>query len=118
MIGEAEAVKKIGVTKVFPVVTDKAVLPYVAYRRMSMEGTPMKTMTSAGNRDTAMVEVICFSKDYEGSVALAEAVREVLDCQRGELDGMVMRSCVLTDSEEGWQDDAYTQRLVFTIRVY
>lgn len=101
------------VTKVFPVVTDTAQLPYIAYRRMKIEPGAFKT----GNADTIQVEVFCFSEDYEGGIELAEAVREALDCRQAEIEGLRMRSCLLTDGEETWQDDAYVQRLVFTIKI-
>ena len=49
--------------------------------------------------------------------AVAQAVRGALDGARGETDGLVMRSCHLVDSEEGWQDDAYVQQLVFNVKI-
>lgn len=101
------------VTKVFPVVTDEARLPYIAYRRADIEPKPFKS----GNADTVTVEVACFTKDYESGVELAESVRSVLDCQQAEIEGLTMRSCTLSGGEEAYQDDAYVQKLVFTIKV-
>ncbi len=101
------------VTKVFPVVTDTATLPYVAYRRVSLDPTNIKV----ANPDTTAIEVLCFTKDYESGIALAEAVRNALDGQQAEIEGLRMRSCYLSDSEEAYQDDAYVQQLVFTIKV-
>ena len=43
--------------------------------------------------------------------------RGALDGVQGETDGLVMRSCHLVDSEEGWQDDAYVQQLVFNVKI-
>lgn len=108
----ADPTIKAKVTKVFPVVTDKANLPYIAYRRAGIEPRPFK----GGNADTVTVEVLVFTADYESGVELAEDVRRVLDCQQDEIDGLTMRSCTLTDGEEAYQDDAYVQRLVFTIK--
>lgn len=108
----ADPTIKAKVTKVFPVVTDKANLPYIAYRRAGIEPRPFK----GGNADTVTVEVLVFAADYESGVELAEDVRRVLDCQQGEIDGLTIRSCTLTDGEEAYQDDAYVQRLVFTIK--
>lgn len=48
---------------------------------------------------------------------MAEAVRAALDYAQGESDGLVMRSCILNDSEEAWQDDAYVQQLVFSVKI-
>lgn len=101
-------------TKVFPVVADEARLPYIVYRRSHFEQTPLKSTHSA---DTVGIEVLCFTEQYTQGVALAEAVRAALDGKQAESDGLVMRSCYLTDSEEAWQDDAFVQQLVFTIKI-
>jgi hypothetical protein len=101
-------------TKVFPVVADEARLPYIVYRRSPFEQTPLK---STHNADTVGIEVLCFTEQYTQGVALAEAVRAALDGKQAESDGLVMRSCYLTDSEEAWQDDAFVQQLVFTIKI-
>lgn len=101
--------------KVFPVATDTAVLPYILYRRTSIEQNP----TKAGypGADTVTIEVICYTEKYGEGVELAEAVRAALDGKQGEKDGLVMRSCVLTDSEEGYDSDAYAQQLVFNVKI-
>jgi len=104
--------------KVFPVVTDQAVLPYILYRRAALSQNP----TKAGNpgADTVQMEVICFADSYSASVELAEAVRGALDNLRDVETNdhtLAMRSCTLSDSEEAWQDDAYLQQLVFTVKI-
>lgn len=100
--------------KVYPIVTDEAQTPYIVYRRIGLRGNPVKTGAGA---DTIQLEVLCFEADYSRSVELAESVREALENRRYETDGLRMRSCVLEDSEETWQDDAYVQRLVFNVKI-
>lgn len=97
--------------KIFPVVIDKAVLPYVLYRRAALEQDP----TKAGfpGADTVQMEIYCYTEGYEEGVELAEAVRRALDFARDP----GMRSCTLTGAEEFWEDDACVQRLVFTIKI-
>ena len=75
--------------------------------------------TKAGypGADTVTIEVICYTEKYGEGVELAEAVRAALDGKQGEKDGLVMRSCVLTDSEEGYDSDAYAQQLVFNVKI-
>ena len=104
-------------SRIFPVATDQAILPYILYRRTSMEPYPQKS--GQPNADSTAVEVLCFTEKYGSGVELAEAVRGALDGIRATSgDGtQYMRSCVLMDSEEGWQDDAYVQQLVFSIKV-
>lgn len=101
-------------TKVYPVVADEAKLPYIVYRRTQLEQGATKGRRGA---DTVGIEVICYTEQYTPGVELAEAVRDALDGKQAEVDGLVMRSCYLSDSEEGWQDDAYVQQLVFTVKM-
>ena len=100
--------------KVYPVVEDTAELPYVVYRRTQLEQGQVKGRR--GN-DNVTIEVLCYTKGYTEGVELAEAVRDALDNKTAESDGLVMRSCYLTDSEEAWQDDAYLQQLIFNVKV-
>ena len=101
--------------KVFPVATSSAQLPYILYRRSQLTQSPTKW--GQPGADAAIIEVVCYASTYVQSIDLAEAVRAALDHQQGEADGMVMRSCFLTDAEESWQDDAFVQQLTFTIRI-
>lgn len=108
--------------KVFPVATDEAKLPYILYRRTSLEELPTKQAPAAKQggtgADTVALEVLCFTAGYGEGVELAEAVRAALDGVTAEgSNGLRMRSCILGDSEEAWQDDAYVQQLVFNIKV-
>ncbi|MBD5370467.1 MAG: DUF3168 domain-containing protein [Bacteroides sp.] len=103
------------VGRIFPVFTEKAELPYLLYRRVSMEQTPQKT--GQPGADTTQIEIVCFTEQYGEGVALAEAVRAALDMRSASSGGLRMRSCMLTDSEESWQDDAYVQTLIFTVRM-
>ena len=100
--------------KVYPVVEDTAELPYVVYRRTQLEQGQVKGRR--GN-DNVTIEVLCYTKGYTEGVELAEAVRDALDNKTAESDGLVMRSCYLTDSEDAWQDDAYLQVLVFNVKM-
>ena len=100
--------------KIFPVATDRADLPYILYRRTQLEQATIKGRQGA---DTVGIEVLCYTKGYTAGIELAEAVRAALDNKQGEIDGLVMRSCFLSDSEEAWQDDAYLQQLVFTVKM-
>lgn len=102
-------------TKVFPVVTDKATLPYVAYRRSRLEHNPTKAKNPGA--DTVQIDINCYAATYQESVELAEAVRAALDYAQGEKDGLVMRSCILTDGEELYEDDAYVQSLTFKVQI-
>ena len=112
LVDDAEVMKR--TKKIFPVVEDSAELPYIVYRRTQLEQDPTKAGRGA---DTIGMEILCYTAGYTEGVELAEAVRGALDNRQGETDGLKMRSCYLTDSEEAWQDDAYVQQLVFKIKI-
>lgn len=101
--------------KVFPVATDCAELPYILYRRTSLSSNPQKS--GQPGADEIQIEVICFTERYGEGVELAEAVRAALDQITAEHDGMRLRSCYLLDSEEAYQDDAFVQQLVFSVKI-
>lgn len=111
---EDEAVSAI-TRNVFPVVVDNARLPYIAYRRVSFEQKAQKTGIKWA--DTVVEEVVCYAASYEESIRLAEAVRAALDGVQYAIGDLNMRCCTLTGAEEGWQADAYIQRLVFTLKI-
>lgn len=99
---------------VYPVVEDRADLPYIVYRRAGLEQTPVKGQRGS---DTVLMEILCFTKGYTEGVELAEAVRDALDGVQAEHEDLVIRSCTLTDSEENWYDDAYVQQLIFNCKM-
>lgn len=96
--------------KIFPVGTDSAELPYIVYRRASLEARPVKTRPCS---DSVEMELLCYTSGYGEGVELAERVREALDSVSALHLMLRMRSCMLTDAEEYREDDAYVQRLVF-----
>ena len=101
--------------KVFPIATEKAVLPYILYRRAALNHNPTKA--GMPGADTVQIEVVCYTAKYIEGVELAEAVRAALDYKKGEKEGLVMRSCTLADSDEGYDDDAFVQSLVFNVKI-
>ncbi len=113
ILSNDEAVQAI-VTDVFPIVSDEAKLPYIAYRRINYDQDPVKSGYGA---DTIQVEVSCYAEKYAESVELAEAVRAALDGAQKGVDDVMMRSCYLSSSSEDWENDAFVQSLIFTIKI-
>lgn len=103
-------------TKVFPVAaSQEARLPYVVFRTVRTEQRGVSPVAKAN--DTAEVEVLVCAADYEEGVRLAEDVRGTLDNKTATAEGLTMRSCMMTDRSETWEDDAYVQLLTFTLRI-
>lgn len=101
--------------KVYPLVADESILPYIVYRRSGMQTRVTKAGSSS---DSIEIELHCYTEGYQEGVELAEAVRGALDHTRAELDGLVMRSCHLVDGEELTDVGCYVQKLVFSVQIY
>lgn len=103
-----------GVRKVFPVVADEAVMPYIVYRRASMDPRLPKDGYGA---DTVMVELQVVTDTYSRGVTIAERVRELLDGVQlyDEATGLKVRRMQLSTSEEGWEANAFVQQLTFKV---
>lgn len=120
LLASDEAVASIA-TKIYPVVAEAdAKLPYVCYRRANFDRQAAKGPGQGA--DVVAAEVLCYGKTYAESVELAEAVRGALDHRQASYTDaqdrtLVARSIDLEGSEEGWDDDAFAQSLVFTVRV-
>lgn len=114
LLTESEAVTR-HTRKIFPVATDTAKLPYILYRRASLEQSPTKA--GLPGADTVEIEVNVYTEAYAEGVELAEAVRAALDHATGQAGGVTMCSCLLTGGEEGWEDDACVQSMTFTLKI-
>ena len=107
-------VRKKLANKVFPVVTDKATLPYIRYRRVDLMTNSTKESATA---DTSVIAVECFTTDYSEGVRLAEVVRDALDHKQARYGNLTMRSCTLVKAGEDFANDAYIQTLIFNVKI-
>lgn len=116
LLSEDEKVKSL-TGMVYPVIApEKAVCPYIVFRRAKVMTRPEKTPAHA---DTALIEVLCCGSSYSQSVELAEAAAKCLDgIQATSDDGSIrMRSCFLSNATEGWEAQTFIQSLTFTVRI-
>lgn len=102
------------VTRIFPVLAQKATLPYICFHREGVEVLPDKGLPAP---DHTTVEVECYTADYDSGVELAERVRAALDGAQWEGGGITLRRCYYRDSREDWANDAYVQVLAFEVSV-
>mgnify|MGYP001634387382 CR=1 FL=1 len=118
LLDDAE-VARLSRGRVYPIVSEKptTLLPYITYRRASLEQQPVKGPSVPADR--VNIEIVCYAKTYAESITLAEAVRAALDDKQGCNDAgdLQMRSCYLADSEEDWVADAYAQALIFNVKI-
>lgn len=106
------------VSKIFPIVVNTATLPYIAYRRASIQRQPVK---GGGGADSVSMEVDCYASSYADSVDLAELVRGLLDGMQAakatSTGNLVLRSCTLVDGSESYEGDAFCQTLIFEMKL-
>ena len=102
------------INKIFPVVTDVAELPYVAYRRTGTEQISVKGYNTGAEK--VSVQVNCYSASYGESIDIAEKVRSILDGASCQQDDICVRSIVMQNAEETWESDAFVQKLFFEIK--
>ncbi len=103
-------------TKIFPVAVtaEEVQLPFIVFRALKQEPTVTKPQKGF---DTCLVSVDCAAANYEDAVTLAELTRSALEDKEFEKEGLVLGLCILTDREEFYEDDAFVERLIFTITV-
>lgn len=100
--------------RAFPIAAQEAELPYIVYQRVAAKANPTKGLGSA---DAATVEVTVWAATVMESIELAEAVRAALDGRSYERGGLACRRCLMADSSEGWEADAYFQRMAFEMAI-
>lgn len=111
--------------KVYPIVSEVgATLPYIVYRRSNIQSRAVKSEDRPlSSANTAYFEVACYADSYRESMAMAERVANLLDnhsyTYTDDESGatLVARNIRLTDAEELWQYDAYSQILTFEFKV-
>lgn len=113
MLMEDEAVKSMA-TKIFPVVTDEATLPYLFYDE-EVEHTPTKSMEGV---DKATVDISVMASSIDECAELCEKVRAALDYQWGAVDGLKADTITLVRaSKVTWEGDGFKRVLSFGMRV-
>lgn len=98
----------------FPIAAQSAELPYIVFKRTAAKGNPTKGTASA---DMATMEVTVWAETAIESVEIAETVREALDGKTYCGQQLACRRCLMTDSSEGWEANAYFQRMIFEIAI-
>jgi hypothetical protein len=90
----------------------KVPYPIIIYTRTSISPTYAKTCVT----DEATVEMICWSKSYTESVNLIDLVRTAFENNSGEYEDLKVRTCYITDADEGYVYPAYYQRLILIFK--
>jgi len=116
-----EDVSSIVENRVFPILApdgdgDNPIkYPLIIIKRSSLE--PFYTKTSAApSQDTASVTIDCWTPEYHDSIELAEYVRQAMEFSKGEIGGVKVDRVRLIDADEGYSENAFYQRLIFSFK--
>lgn len=105
-------------TNIFPVIipelNDDDSIPFP---NIVMERTALRPEYSKGCKmDNAEVQVVCWSLDYIQSIDLIEKIRLALEQVKGQVDDIIISDCRIEDMDEGWEEPAYYQRIIFNFK--
>jgi hypothetical protein len=101
---------------VFPMVADEGTkFPFIIYKRTGTQIGDTKDIYNYS--ETAYIEVILATEDYETSISLAEEIKTKLEHFRGQIEGITVTCIKMTDAAEDFAGDCYTQRLNFSVEI-
>lgn len=98
----------------YPIIADKgATYPFCLYRRIGFE--PKNTKDVYNFEEVMDIEIIVASTTYKESIKQAQKIKDVLEGFRGEWRTTYINSITMNNTNEDWVNDAYVQRMYFTI---
>ena len=101
--------------KSYPLVADNdAKLPFIVYKRVNLESSGSK---DGYYEDKVTMEVVVVTDKYYRGIELANQVRELLEVQRTEYNSMEINDTLLTLATEDYSNNAFVQRMQFSINV-
>lgn len=100
--------KKMVGDRISPDITTPTAMPFIVMIRESVDGTYTKDGLM---NDTTMVHIAIADTKYIREISIAEKVREILDCYRGN----GIKNCYMDAASEYSMNDAYVQELTFKV---
>lgn len=98
----------------FPIIADKgATYPFCVYRRTGYR--PKNSKDVYNYEEVINIELIIASTSYKESIKIAQSVKDILEGSRGKWRTTYINSITMDNSNEDWSNDAYIQRMYFTI---
>lgn len=101
--------------KIFPLIADvDTTFPFIVYKRTGVEAADTKDRFIY-NEDT-YVEVVIASDKYVESIELADLIKSALVGKRGNYSGIDIYDTRMTNADEDYIEDTFTQTLTFNIK--
>lgn len=100
--------------KIFPLIANAdTTYPFVVYSRT---GLSVQYCKDGLVEDTVEMQIIAVSDNYVESLEVANQIRKALELRRYKDDDIQIRECKLTSVYEEYMEDAFIQRMNFTIK--
>lgn len=113
LLTEDETLQKVS-KKIYPLVAKaETTYPFVVYSRTSLYPTYCKNGVIENTLD---VQVIAVSDNYVESLEIANQIRNVLELKRYKDEDVFITDCRLSSVVEEYIEDAFVQRMTFTIK--
>ena len=101
--------------KIFPIIANAdTTYPFVVYSRT---GLSVQYCKDGLVEDTVEMQIIAVSDNYVESLEVANQIRKTLELRRYKDDDIQIRECKLTSVYEEYMEDAFIQRMNFTIKL-
>lgn len=101
--------------KVYPLVADNNVkYPFIVYKRANLVSQSNK---DGYVEDTVIMEIVVVSDTYNTSIDLISKVRQMLENQTVEYNGLSINDAYVTMATEEYSNNAFVQRLQITFKV-
>lgn len=115
LLDNKELMKVVKPTSIFPIVANaNTKYPYIVMQRTGIRASYSKT---GHTEDNVTLEIIAISNDYSQSIDIAQLIRETIDGKRYRGDEIEIDDIEVESITEEFVDNAYLQRLVFSMKI-
>lgn len=102
-------------TKIYPlVIPENTTLPCIVYERSA----DIEYTKDGAGVSTSGIDVTILSEDYSETIDISQAVYDVLNDYSGVVLGITIINCRCSGIYESYSENAFIQKLTFTIKSY
>jgi len=106
-LSATSAVTALVSTRIYPdMAPQNATFPYIVFQKLNT--SPTDTKEGVSPLDKLLVQVDCYSNNYDNAHALAAAVRTALDRYAGTINGHVVDKIIFSNDSSGSPQDVPT----------
>ena len=115
LLDNKELMKVVKPTSIFPIVANaNTKYPYIVMQRTGIRARYSKAGIT---EDNVTLEIIAISNDYSQSIDIAQLIRETIDGKRYMSDEIEIDDIEVESITEEFVDNAYLQRLIFSMKI-